>query len=369
MSTSISLKELLYSNTLPAAGELVRDKGDKAVQCFACGHRCVISDGRTGVCRVRFNQNGQLRVPGGYVAGLQIDPIEKKPFYHAYPGREALSFGMLGCDFHCSFCQNWITSQALRDDQAVSYPRFCGAEELVRIASDNGVPAVVSTYNEPLITSEWAVEIFKLARTHGIACGYVSNGHGTPEVLKFLRPHMQLLKIDLKCFNERSYRELGGNLQNVLDTIRLAREMAFWVEVVTLVVPTLNDGDEELKRIADFLVGVSPDTPWHVTAFHPDYKMTGPRRTPVKTLSRAYEIGRAAGLKFVYAGNLPGSVGESENTFCPGCRSTLIRRHGFYVAQNRIKAGACPDCGEKIAGVWEADAPGSSNGTGLPRSV
>jgi len=369
MSASISLKELLYSHTLPAADELTRSAGDKKVQCFACAHRCTIAEGRSGVCRVRFNENGQLRVPGGYVAGVQIDPIEKKPFYHVYPGREALSFGMLGCNFHCSFCQNWITSQALRDEQAVAVPRFCDAEQLARLAVDNHVPLAVSTYNEPLISSEWAVEVFKRLTAHGIVCGYVSNGYGTPEVLRFLRPHMQLFKIDLKCFNEANYRRLGGRLQDVLETIRLARQMDFWVEVVTLVVPTFNDNEDEFRRIAEFLAGVSPDIPWHVTAFHPDYKMTDPPRTPAKTLLRAHQIGKAAGLRYVYAGNLAGGAGDCEHTFCPACGSLLIRRRGFYVAQNRVRGGACPDCGERIAGIWEDDPPTVSNGPGLPRPV
>ena len=364
-----SLKSILEDNTMPAATELVR-REDDAIRCFACGHRCLIKPGRAGVCRVRFNRDGELRVPAGYVAGIQVDPIEKKPFYHAFPGRNALSFGMLGCDFHCGYCQNWVTSQALRDNAAVSLPSMGDAEAVMRVAEAHGVRVMVSTYNEPLITSEWAVEIFKLARKRGITCGYVSNGNGTPEVLDFLRPYVDLYKVDLKSFDDRHYRELGGVLSNVLETIERLVAMKFWVEIVTLVIPGFNDGDDELERMARFLAGISRDMPWHVTAFHPDYKMTDPGRTPVETLARAYDIGRAAGLRYVYPGNIPGAVGEREHTHCPECNACVIRRYGFYVRENRMRTpGRCPDCDAEIAGVFEADAPRRSEGTGLPMPV
>ncbi len=367
MSTT-SLKTLLAQNTMPADASLLRTEAN-GIRCLACGHRCLVKPGRQGVCRVRFNQDGELRVPAGYVAGLQVDPIEKKPFYHAFPGRDALSFGMLGCDFHCSFCQNWVTSQTLRDDQAVSTPRFCDARQPADLAVENRAPVVVSTYNEPLITIEWAVEIFKHAKAHGLTCGCVSNGHGSPEVIEFIKPYVDLFKVDLKCFDDKNYRSLGGVLDNVLRTIEQLVLAGFWVEVVTLVVPTFNDSNEELSRIAQFIAGQSPNIPWHVTAFLPDYKMQGPPRTPPETLLRAYEIGKEAGLRFVYPGNIHGGVGDRENTFCPACDELIIRRTGFYVEENRMKeAGKCPACGEAIAGVWEDAAPGNS-GTGFPRPV
>jgi len=349
---SKSLKELLSDYTMPAAGELVVDEGGGVLRCQACANRCQIPEGKTGICRVRFNRGGRLWVPAGYVAGLNIDPIEKKPFFHVLPGSDALSFGMLGCNFHCSFCQNWVSSQALREDRAMALPDQVSAEQMLDLAVKRRVPIMVSTYNEPLITADWAVEIFKEARKHGILCGFVSNGHATPEVLEFLRPHMDLYKVDLKCYNPENYRQLGGKLDAVLDSIGLLKQMGFWVEVVTLVVPTFNDSDEELTAIAKFIADVSPDIPWHTTAFHPDYKMTGPPRTPVETLSRAYDIGKASGLKFVYSGNLPGYVEDRENTFCPGCNALLVRRCGFSVSENRIAEGKCPDCATQIAGVW-----------------
>ncbi|MBN2563975.1 MAG: AmmeMemoRadiSam system radical SAM enzyme [Phycisphaerae bacterium] len=369
MSATVSLKMLLADHTMPAHPDLVR-REEKGVRCLACGHRCLVKPGRSGVCRVRFNRDGELRVPAGYVSGLQVDPIEKKPFYHALPGRDALSFGMLSCSFHCPFCQNWVTSQTLRDDQAVSMPRFCTAKQLADLAVEHGAPAVVSTYNEPLITSEWAVEVFKEAKAHGLMCGYVSNGNGTPEVLAFLRPYLDLINVDLKCFDDRRYRKLGGVLAKVLATIEQLVSDGYWVEIVTLVVPGFNDSDDELTRMAKFIAGISRDIPWHVTAFHPDYKMQGPPRTPAATLVRAYDIGKAAGLMFVYPGNVHGGVGDRENTFCPACNELVIRRSGFYVEENRMTSpGKCPACDTSISGVWEDTAPHQSDGTGIPRPV
>ncbi len=368
MSASSRLEELLRQNTMPAAPELVMREDDGRLRCLACGHRCSILPDRTGVCRVRFNEGGELRVPSGYVAGVAVDPIEKKPFYHAYPGRDALSFGMLGCCLHCPFCQNWITSQTLRNNEAVARPNFCAPEALVRAAVQHRVPVMVSTYNEPLITADWAVEVFKLATAEGIVCGFVSNGHATPQVLEFIRPYVSLCNVDLKCFTDAGYRKLGGVIDNVLDTIRRLHEMDFWVEVVTLIVPGFNDSDDELEQMADFVAGVSCDIPWHVTAFHPDYKMTDPPRTPSATLVRAYDIGKAAGLEYVYPGNTRG-VGDRENTYCPSCEQLLIRRRGFVVDDNKMKGGACPHCHKNIAGVWEDNPPSRTQGSGMPLPV
>lgn len=369
MSASIPLKELLNDNTMISAPQLMVRESNDRIRCLACGHRCSILPGRSGVCRVRFNEGGELRAPAGYVAGVQIDPMEKKPFYHAYPARDALSFGMLGCDLHCGYCQNWVTSQSLRDDAAVSRPNFVHPERMIEIAVQQKVPVMVSTYNEPLITADWAVEIFKLAKAEGIVCGFISNGNGTPEVLEFIRPYVDLYKIDLKSFDDRNYRSLGGILQNVLDTIKLTFEMGFWVEIVTLVIPGFNDSDDELTRIAEFIAGVSVDMPWHVTAFHPDYKMTDPPRTPVETLLRAYDIGNRAGLKYVYPGNVHGGVGSKESTHCPSCKQMLIRRRGFVVEENRMKGGACSFCDTPIPGVWEDNPPNHTQGSGIPLPI
>jgi AmmeMemoRadiSam system radical SAM enzyme len=554
------LAEVLARRT--AEGELYEKLPNGRVRCFACGHRCLIPPGLDGVCRVRFNEDGVLKVPWGYVGALQLDPVEKKPFFHALPGSRALSFGMLGCDYHCGYCftgdtvvvtdegpttfaelfascertetradaelafpedrrvvaasgrlrrlrgvvrhryrgelvtirpfylaplrctpdhriyattdpalppalvsakdisadhylavphhlpaelvptlelvaaasvaattigsigrtgartalmeddgphpviercvvsagdnylvpvrgvgreaydgdvynmevegehsylagflavsncQNWVTSQALRDPSAVARPQEITPKELVRLAHEHQARIVTSTYNEPLITSEWAVAVFKEARAAGLVCSYVSNGNGTPEVLDYIKPWVSLYKVDLKSFRDRHYRELGGTLDRVLWTIRALHEKGFWVEIVTLTISGFNDSDEELRDIARFLVSVSPDIPWHVTAFHGDYKMTKPENTNVATLLRAAEIGAAEGLRFVYAGNLPGQVGKWENTYCPGCGELLIERYGFRVLRNRVADGRCPKCARTIPGFWKMPAAG-----------
>ncbi|HET7293394.1 MAG TPA: AmmeMemoRadiSam system radical SAM enzyme [Vicinamibacteria bacterium] len=343
---------------LTREGELYERLPNDRVRCHACGHRCLIPPGRDGVCRVRFNDGGALRVPWGYVGALQLDPVEKKPFFHALPGSKALSFGMLGCDYHCGYCQNWITSQALRDPRAVAPPETITPEEFVKTARQTGARIVTSTYNEPLITSEWAMAIFRVAVAQGLVGSYVSNGNGTPEVLDYIRPYVSLYKVDLKGFRDKAYRELGGTLDRVTSTIRDLHEKGFWVEIVTLVVPGFNDSSEELRDIARFLASVSRDIPWHVTAFHPDYRMTDPDRTGVATLLRAAEIGREEGLHFVYAGNLPGEVGEWEDTRCPGCGARLVERRGFRVVRDRLgEIGACPDCARPIPGFWKVPAP------------
>jgi pyruvate formate lyase activating enzyme len=349
----ITLENILAQYT--REGELWEKLDERRIRCHACGHECPIFEGQSGVCKVRRNQNGRLLVPWGYVSGAHCDPIEKKPFYHVRPGALAFSFGMLGCDLHCEYCQNWVTSQALRDPEAVASAIRATPEGLARQAVASGAGFVISTYNEPLITVEWAVAVFRAARAAGLGTGFVSNGNATGEVLEYLRPHLDLYKVDLKSFSDANYRKLGGRLDPILDSIRRIHQMGIWIEVVTLVVPGFNDSDQELRQIAEFLHDVSPDIPWHATAFHGDYKMTGPQETPVATLRRAVEIGRAAGLQYVYAGNMPGSVGEFENTFCPGCRKRLVRRWGYRIMENLVTPeGRCPDCSAAIAGRWQA---------------
>jgi pyruvate formate lyase activating enzyme len=347
-----SLATFLDRQTRP--GALGEKLPNGRVRCVACGHRCVIPPGRRGVCQVRFNEGGVLHVPWGYVAGVNVDPIEKKPFFHVLPGAKALSFGMLGCDFHCAYCQNWISSQALRDPEAGAPTQPVLPEDLVQLALRRGAPIITSTYNEPLITSEWAASVFEQARGAGLLCSYVSNGNATPEVLDLLAPWLTLYKVDLKSFRDSTYRKLGGTLARVRWTITELVRRSIWVEVVTLLVPGLNDSPEELSDIARFLASTSPDIPWHVTAFHRDYRLQDHGDTDVRGLLRAAEIGVAAGLRYVYLGNLPGDVNEWENTRCSSCGATLIERRGFRILDDRIgETGVCPDCGEKIAGVWK----------------
>jgi pyruvate formate lyase activating enzyme len=338
---------------LTVEGELCEKvEGDK-VRCFACAHRCLITSGRRGICQVRFNRDGKLLVPYGYTVGLNPDPIEKKPFYHVLPGATALTFGMLGCDFHCPFCQNWLTTQALRDEAAGAPPRPISAEQVVATALRSGSRAVISSYNEPLITAEWAHAIFRLARQAGLLTGFVSNGHATPEVLDYLRTVTDCYKVDLKSMRQENYRRMGGQLKHVLATIEALHDKGFWVEIVTLVIPGFNDSDDELRETAGFIAGVCPDIPWHVTAFHRDYKMVDADATSAHILLHAAEIGAQAGLKFVYAGNIPGRVQKWETTYCSACHAMLVARTGYWIEAYRITPeGCCPDCQATVPGRW-----------------
>ncbi|MGH7418734.1 MAG: radical SAM protein [Candidatus Rokuibacteriota bacterium] len=269
------------------------------------------------------------------------------------PGSYTLTFGMLGCELHCGYCQNWLTSQALRDDAAGVLPTDVSPAALVQLALDRGARMVGSSYNEPLITAEWAVDVFRAARPRGLKTAFISNGNATPQVLDYIRPWTDCYKIDLKAMDDRRYRELGGVLQHVLDAIQMVYERGFWLEIVTLGVPGFNDDDAQLRRAAEHIAAVSPEIPWHVTAFHKDYRMTDPDATSAATLIRACEIGAAAGLKFVYAGNLPGRVGPWEHTRCPDCGDVLIERSGYVIRRQRVGSdGRCPSCARRIPGVW-----------------
>jgi pyruvate formate lyase activating enzyme len=359
-----TLAEVLEARTTQAAPELVETISRGRVRCYACGHECPIPDGAVGVCKVRFNRGGTLHVPFGYVGGVQCDPIEKKPFFHARPGALAYSFGMLGCDLHCSYCQNWVTSQALRDPLAVAPPIDATPERLADEARALGARVLVSTYNEPLITSEWAVAVFKEARRRGLMTAYVSNGNGTARVLEYLRPWIDLYKVDLKSFDDRHYRQLGGRIEPILATIRALHEMGIWLEIVTLLIPGFNDSADEITQMTGFLASVSPDIPWHVTAFHQDYHMTAPQNTTAEMLMAAAAIGQRQGLRYVYAGNLPGRVGDLENTRCHQCRGLLVEREGYFVLQYRVTAdGTCPDCGTTIPGRWGTKFEGQITST------
>jgi pyruvate formate lyase activating enzyme len=346
-----TLKDIVYEHV--REGELYERLDRNRVRCYACGHCCPIPEGQPGVCKVRFNRGGTLYVPWGYVGGVQCDPVEKKPFFHAYPGALAYSFGMLGCDLHCAYCQNWVTSQALRDPTAVSPPLQASPQALVQEALRQDARIVVSTYNEPLITSEWAVAVFQEAKAAGLMTAFVSNGNGTPQVLEYLRPWIDLYKVDLKSFDDRHYHQLGGRIQPILDTIRRLHDLGLWLEIVTLLIPGFNDSNDELRRLTDFLVNISPNIPWHVTAFHKDYRMEDPDNTRPEDLLRAAEIGKKAGLHYIYAGNLPGMVGELENTHCHHCGTTLIRRYGYLIEQYGLTPdGSCPACATRIPGRW-----------------
>jgi pyruvate formate lyase activating enzyme len=268
---------------------------------------------------------------------------------------------MLGCDLHCAYCQNWVTSQALRDPNAISPPLETSPESLVRDAVAQGATVLVSTYNEPLITSEWAVAVFKEAKAAGLLTAFVSNGNGTPQVLDYIRPWLDLYKVDLKSFDDRHYHELGGRIAPILDSIRRIHQMGLWLEIVTLLIPGFNDSADELQRLTEFIAGISPDIPWHVTAFHGDYKMQNDvaRDTNAEDLLRAVAIGQHSGLRYIYAGNLPGMVGDWEDTRCPQCSETLIKRSGYLIEDYSLTAeGRCPECATEIPGRWSAHFDG-----------
>lgn len=338
-------------------GDLWEPLDSRRIRCFACGHRCPIFEGQAGVCKVRYNRGGKLFVPWGYVHTVHSDPIEKKPFFHVRPGIQACSFGMLGCDLHCGYCQNWVSSQSLRDPASTDFIQHTTPEQLIDLARHSGAGAIVSTYNEPLITAEWSREIFRHARAAGMLTGFVSNGNATPEVLDYLQPFVDVFKVDLKSFDDARYRELGGRLHPILDTIQRIYEMGTWLEVVTLVVPGFNDSPSQFESIAGFLAGISPDIPWHVTAFHPDYHMQSAAPTPTDTLLNAAAIGRRAGLRYVYIGNLAQRLANLENTLCPTCGSAVVVRDGYRIIRNALAVtGRCPGCATAIPGRWHDPA-------------
>jgi len=342
-------------------GELAESFDDQTVRCLACAHQCKLKPGQRGICKIRFNQEGRLMVPWGYVSALQVDPIEKKPFYHFLAGSNALTFGMLGCNLRCGYCQNWLTSQALREEgtgHLVDYLRRITPKALIDYGVQYGAEVIASSYNEPLITSEWARDIFELAGKSGLRQVYISNGFATKEVLDFLGSNLQGFKVDLKTMQPDHYQELGGGLQPVLDSIRYAHQLGLWVEIVTLLVPGFNDSEPELQEMASFIHSISSEIPWHVTAFRPDYKMQDKPRTAQHQIIKAVEIGYQEGLQYVYGGNLPGSLGRYEHTSCHQCQALLIKRRGFSIQEYHITSeGDCPVCGTKIPGVWSAAPP------------
>lgn len=340
------------------AGELVRPEDDGRLRCLACGHGCVLAEGEAGTCQVRFRRGDELRVPWGYVGALAVDPIEKKPFFHFLPGATSLTFGMLGCDFRCAFCQNWFVSQVLRDDAAEARGSDITPEELVDAAGARGAGVVASSFNEPFITAEWARDVFRVARDRGLATAFVSNGHATPEALEFMAPWLDAVKVDLKAFRPASYQGMGGNLEPVKATLRALAASPTWVEVVTVLIPEVNDSPEEVAEMAGFLAGLDPDLPWHLHGFHPDYRMTGRRATTWADLEPAAAAARAAGLRYVYPGLVPGLPAGSEDTACMGCGEVLIRRGGLRAREVRVgDGGACPGCGEILPGVYPAGGP------------
>lgn len=321
------------------------------VRCNLCAHRCLIFPGKRGICRVRENRDGTLySLVYGRLISRAVDPIEKKPLFHFHPGSASYSIATVGCNFHCRQCQNWEISQYPRLNSGEIIGGGFTPQEIVADALRRNCQSISYTYVEPTIFFEFAYDTGELAHERGLANVFVSNGYLTGEATRAIAPYLDAINIDIKAFKDSTYRHYyGATLQPVLDTVKLMRKLGIWVEVTTLVIPTVNDSEGELRAIARFIKGIDPAIPWHVTRFHPNYKLLDLPPTPVGTLRRAREIGLEEGLRYVYEGNVPGEGGE--NTYCPSCGELLIARWGFSISRYSLKAGHCPDCGAAIAGV------------------
>ncbi|RLD88749.1 MAG: AmmeMemoRadiSam system radical SAM enzyme [Bacteroidetes bacterium] len=322
-------------------------KTSKGIKCLLCRHYCNLSEGQAGICGVNKNENGTLKnLVYGKVVALHTDPIEKKPLYHFLPGSSALSIGTVGCNLQCPFCQNWQISQVVE----VPYQQKVTSARLIQMALDNHCQSIAYTYNEPTVFYPFARDVAVEAKNHGIKNIFISNGMFSPEIIEDMVGVIDAFNIDLKSFNPGFYKnKLKGNLNGVLDTLKLLRKNKFWLEVTTLVIPDENDSPEELAAIAGFISNeLGNDTPWHISAFYPQYKMTYKKRTPAQSLQQAYDIGRRQGLRYVYKGN----VAEQGVTRCPVCQKELVVRNGYFIIENVIADGHCPVCNTKISGLW-----------------
>lgn len=326
-------------------------KEDRKVLCRLCNHHCLISEGKFGICGVRQNVGGILYTHSyENLISANVDPIEKKPIFHLLPGSVSYSIATAGCNFHCDFCQNWQISQKNEANKYGVNPLRTPPGQVVENAVRYGCKSISYTYTEPTIFFEYALEIARLAKKEGLYNIFVTNGYMTEECLDMLKGILDAANVDLKSFSDEYYKKTcGARLKPVLESIEYMRRLDIRVEVTTLIVPGLNDGDEELKKIASFLAGVDKAMPWHISKFYPMYKLDKLQPTPLDTLKKAYQIGKAAGLFYVYLGNVPG---EGESTFCYKCNEVLIKRIGYFVKNNEIKEGACPKCKSKIHGVW-----------------
>jgi pyruvate formate lyase activating enzyme len=331
---------------------------DERVQCYLCAHRCRISEGKRGVCHVRENRGGALyTLVYGRTISQHVDPVEKKPLAHFYPGTTAYSIATVGCNFRCEWCQNADISQMPRDRHFIAGNK-ASPEQIVAAARRSGCRSIAYTYTEPTIFFEYAYDTARLAREAGIANIYVTNGFmtaGPGEMLETFDPYLDAANVDLKAFRDETYRRyVGGRLQPVLDSLKKMKELGVWVEVTTLVVPGINDDEEELRDAARFVAQeLGPETPWHISRFYPGYQMTHVPPTPIATLRRAQEIGEEEGLRYIFVGNVPGEA----NTECHACGELLIRRSGYLILANRVASGqVCPNCDTPVAGVGMAGA-------------
>lgn len=329
---------------------LYRKLPEKEVQCALCRHRCRIPEGGMGICGVRQNRDGALyTLVYRRLISANPDPIEKKPLFHFAPGSRSFSIAAVGCNFRCDFCQNYEISQMPRDRKQIR-GEDVGPEEIVALAQKAGCRTIAYTYTEPTIYFEYALDIARLASAAGLKNIFVTNGYMTEEALKAFHPHLHGANVDLKAFREEFYKQrCGGRLEGVLQSLREMKALGVWVEITTLIIPGLNDAEEELKDMVAFIAGLGRETPWHISRFHPMYKMLDRSPTSVQTLARAREIGLEGGLRYVYTGNVPGD--EGEDTYCHQCGKLLIDRVGFQIRKYQIVENRCYNCGTVVDGV------------------
>lgn len=331
---------------------LLYDKlDDDRVQCSLCAHRCKINPGRRGLCGVRENKNGVLySLVFGTLIAEHVDPIEKKPFFHVHPATRSYSIATVGCNFSCEFCQNHEISQMPRSTLMITGEDTSPAV-IVERAKKSTCKTIAYTYTEPTVYLETALETARIACLEGLQNVFVTNGFMTPEAIDIISPYLAAANVDLKSFRDEFYKkQCGAKLRPVLDTLKKIKERGIWLEITTLLIPGLNDSLEELRDIAGFIHSLGPETPWHISRFHPQFKMVRTPPTPISSLHRACHIGKEAGLTYVYSGNVPGD--EGENTYCSNCSNLLINRYGYRIVANYLSGNSCPNCGKKLEGVF-----------------
>ena len=324
-----------------------RENPNNKITCLLCRHYCKLKDGQLGVCGVNKNENGKLKtLVYGHPIALNVDPIEKKPLYHIIPGTQALSFGTVGCNFQCPFCQNWNISQEKNIDKSINV----SPEQMVDLAFEHNCKSIAYTYNEPTVFYPYAKDIGLIAKERGLKNLFISNGFESPEVIKDMKTWLDAANIDLKSWNDDYYKKiLKGGLESVKDSIKMMVNEGIWVEITTLLIEGENDSDEHIKDMALFIAdALGRHVPWHLSAFHADYKMKGHQNTTLETLTRAYTIAKEVGLHYVYLGNVSADI----DTFCPDCGELLIKRRGYEITKNMLKDGYCPKCNRKIEGIW-----------------
>jgi len=348
---------------------LARKLDNGIIRCVACNRYCTISQGNAGFCGVRANIDGKLQLlVHSKPAAVWVDPVEKKPLFHFLPGSTSFSLGTYGCNLNCLYCQNWDLSQAPQEARAKDPKRWMTyfkdlvakvedwpPERVVETAIRDGCKSISFTYSEPTIFTEYAIDVMKLARKKGLKGIYVTNGYESKECWNAIKGYIDAANIDLKAYNQRFYTELCRvpDFEKVKDSIVYARKLGIWVEVTTLLIPRWNDNEQELREEAKWLASVDPLMPWHITAFHPDYKMLDTPPTPPESLVKAREIAKMAGLKYVYCGNVPSSYFDYEATECHKCGRKLVSRYGFSVTENNIQDGKCRFCKQTIPGIWK----------------